>query len=92
MPSRYPTGRHPGRHTRPSEFLSCQETGLLPHACATKVPGSKTASSLDVIRLEAEAWTLRGLDQETGPYGTWPEGQAISDCRSQIALAARNAS
>ena len=41
---------------RPGEYLRYQETDLLPHTRGVKVPGSKTASSTDVVRLDAEAW------------------------------------
>lgn len=41
---------------RPGEYLRCQETDLLPHTRGVKVPGSKTASSTDVVRLDGEAW------------------------------------
>ncbi len=41
---------------RPGEYLRCEEADLMPDILALRVPGTKTAASADVIRLDEESW------------------------------------
>lgn len=41
---------------RPGEYVRCSATDLLPHTCAIRVPGTKTAGSADLVRVTEGAW------------------------------------
>ena len=41
---------------RVGEYLRLKDTDLLPHTCALRVPGSKTAASSATIRVDAQLW------------------------------------
>jgi len=41
---------------RVGEYLRLADSDLLPHTCAVRVPGSKTAASSATIRVDAQLW------------------------------------